>query len=50
MINQMVDLTLAMYEAIGPGFLLAAALPVFLVALVVFLRGTVKRAHETEQG
>lgn len=44
MITQTLNLTVAMYEAIGPGFLLAATLPVFLVALVLFLRAGVKRS------
>lgn len=44
MIHETLNLTVAMYEAIGPGFLLAATLPVFLVALGLLLRAGVKRA------
>lgn len=51
MITQIVNLTLAMYEAIGPGFVLAAGFPVFVVALALLVRGSTRRlAREREQG
>lgn len=51
MLTQIVNLTVAMYEAIGPGFVLAGALPLFLVALVLVVRGGARRVgRESEQG
>ena len=51
MITQTLNLMVSMYEAIGPGFFLAAILPVFLVALLIILRAGVKRlAREGERG
>lgn len=38
MISETLSLMGAMYDAIGPGFILAMSLPVLLVALFVVLR------------
>jgi hypothetical protein len=38
MISETLSLLGAMYDAIGPGFILALSLPVLLVALFVVLR------------
>lgn len=43
MITQTLNLVVAMYEAIGPGFLLALVLPLLLLALLVVARATVAR-------
>jgi len=47
MIAQAISLVAAMYDAIGPGLLLAAALPVFLAALVLVTRASFKRARRS---
>ena len=45
MIIQTLSLVGALYDAIGPGFILAAALPFLLVALFIVLRAVVRRPH-----
>ncbi len=45
-IEQSWMLVAEMFEAIGPGFVLALALPVFLAALVLLVRAGAKRAAE----
>lgn len=49
MIGQTLSLVVAMYQAIGPGFILAAALPFFLAALLLIVRASVKRSESTAQ-
>lgn len=43
MISQALSMMADMYAAIGPGFFLALALPVLLLALVLVLRSGVRR-------
>jgi hypothetical protein len=48
MIHQTLSLVGALYGAIGPGFLLAAALPFLVIALGVVVRLGVRRARATD--
>ena len=43
MLTQLVNLTVAMYEAIGPGLLFAASLPVLLILLGILVRAGTQR-------
>jgi hypothetical protein len=46
MITQVINLLVAMYEAIGPGFLLAMAFPVLLVVFALVVFAGLKRAAQ----
>jgi hypothetical protein len=46
MIGQTLSMLGAMYDAIGPGLLLAAGLPFFLTALLLILRAGLKRSSQ----
>lgn len=48
MITQTLSLVGAMYEAIGPGFILVAALPLLLIALVFVVRAGFTRPTTSE--
>lgn len=48
MINQTLSLVGALYSAIGPGFLLAAALPFLVIALVVVVRLGIRRTRASD--
>ena len=43
MLTQIVNLTVSMYDAIGPGFLFAASLPVLLIAMGIVIRASTQR-------
>jgi hypothetical protein len=49
MIGQLFHLVAALWGHIGPGLALAAALPVFLVALALILVGSVKKLGSSER-
>jgi len=46
MIGQILSLVGAMYGAIGPGFILAAALPLLFLALIFVIRAGVERLSQ----
>lgn len=49
MITQTMSLMASMYDAIGPGFLLALALPFFVLALGLFVWTGLKRPDASER-
>lgn len=48
MITQTLSMIASMYDAIGPGFVLVAALPFLLVALAVVARAATRKARVGE--
>jgi len=48
MIEQALSLAVGMYEAIGPGIFLVAALPLFALIVLALLRDQIKRARSPE--
>ena len=48
MITQTLSLVGALYDAIGPGFILVAALPLLLIALVLVVRASFDRPTTSE--
>ncbi len=48
MIAQTLSMMASMYEAVGPGFFLVAALPLSLAGLVLVVRASLQRARRTD--
>ena len=48
MITQTMSLMASMYDAIGPGILLVAALPLFLIAAGLLIRASLERRRASD--